>query len=108
MSPNTPTITEVADLLAQLRANPTRRAVTTDIPTEDGEFSPALVEFQTTDPYLPGRVIAWVKPGSAAHKLLDDAEDADIHLDADAFAKLPLRYGPYALTWVLPEHGEET
>ena len=98
-------ITEVDDLLAQLRANPHCRAVSycRDDEAEYGE-SPALVEFTTTSPTWPGRVIAWIEPASAAAKLLDQAHDVDVAADNDAFAKLPLRYGPYCSTWVLPEH----
>ena len=98
-------ITEVDDLLGQLRANPQCRAVTycRDEEAEHGE-SPALVEFKTTSPTGPGRFIAWIEPDSAAEKLLHQAHDVDVAADNDAFAKLPLRYGPYCSTWVLPEH----
>jgi len=100
-----PTITEVDDLLAQLRANPTHRAVSycLDDEADIGE-SPALVEFKNIDPAGPGRFIAWIEPDSPASKLLDDAYTADIEVDAEAFAHLPLRYGPYCSTWVLPDH----
>jgi hypothetical protein len=102
MPPRSPTITEVADLLAHLHAKPTHRAVA-EWPKKNGkkrENFPALVEFETTDPIGAGRFIAWIKPGSPAALLLLAVHDAY----DDAYAGLPLRECLYSQTYVLPEH----
>jgi hypothetical protein len=56
------------------------------------------------DPARPARAIAWLDDTGSARELLDKAYEADVSSDANAWAALPLRYGPYCSTWVLPEH----
>jgi hypothetical protein len=49
-------------------------------------------------------VIAIIGQNSPAAALLDRAVDADCKGETAAWLALPLRYGPYCSTWVLPEH----
>ncbi len=92
-------------LLDALRENPTRRAVAARRrDTKRREVCFAVVEFPTSEPRGDGESLAWIKPGSEASALLNRVHVADMAADADEFARLPLRHGPYYGTYVLPDH----
>ncbi len=97
-----PTITEAADMLTMLRADPVGRAISS-LEVDGPEISrPAVVTVSPNCKALA--VLAWIKPGSEAGLLLDTAYTADISADAATWAGLPVRYGPHCSMWVLPEH----
>lgn len=92
-------ITDEAELLTLLREGPTLRAVC--YPDDE---SPAVCECKNGNPAAPSRVVAWIADKGSASDLLSRAQDADCAEDAAAWQSLPLRYGPFCSTWVLPEH----
>src|SRR4051812_6136924 len=94
-----PEIANDAELLALLREAPAVRAV-----AYPDNKNPAVCECRDGDPGRPHRVLARVSDTGSARKLLTHCQDADIEGDVAAWAALPLRYGPYCSTWVLPEH----
>ena len=98
------TISSAAELLAILGENRTRRAVGDARKSSDGDLYPAAIEYPTDAPRGVGRFLGWIKAGSEAGMLLDAAYRADVGYDPPAWAALPLRYGPYCSTWVLPSH----
>jgi hypothetical protein len=95
-----PTISDVAEMLRLLRIDPANRAVVY-IDTPDDSYGTRCVA--EVDAHLrPSRVLAWLDEGTAAG-LLDAAYNADCEGNTVEWANLPLRYGPYCSTWVLPE-----
>jgi hypothetical protein len=95
---NIPTICDVEELLVLLRENAHTRAVT----YMNGEV--AVCECADGDPAFPIRPVAWIENMGTARDLLNKAYKADGSRDRFAWATLPLKYGPYCSTWVLPEH----
>jgi len=91
-------------LLDALRTNAPRRAVAVRSHSKRYGTCLAVTEFADAEPSGSGRVIAWIKPGSAAHVLLKWARLADEAADAVTWASLPLRHGPHSQTFVLPDH----
>ncbi len=105
--PRAKVIRDEKQLLDALRENPTRRAVAARSHSKRHGACLAVTEFADAEPSGSGRVIAWIKPGSAAHVLLKCARLADEAADAVTWASLPVRYGPYGsncVTWLLPDH----
>jgi len=94
-------ITDAEEMLSLLRADSVNRAVAY-VRNADGDYERALVEVNSS--CLPKRWLAWLPDEGTAHDLLRAAYDADCNADSAAWAALPLRYGPYCSTWVLPEH----
>jgi hypothetical protein len=94
-----PRISDVTDMLRLLQIDPAKRAVVyTDM--HDDEYGRCVAE---VDARLRAvRILAWLDDGSAT-LLMDAAYEADCGGDTAAWAALPLRYGPYCSTWVLPQ-----
>jgi hypothetical protein len=100
-------IEESDALIALLQERPSHRAVVC-IERDDGglEYDVFVAEFDNGDPASArcGRRIAIVNETGSARRLLDRAQDADTRGDTATWSDLPVRYGPYCSTWVLPEH----
>lgn len=86
-------------MLALLPAAPALRAV-----AYPGDDEVAVCECRNGDPARPSRVIGWIDDQASARAMLDRADHADCQADLATWSILPLRYGPYCSTWVLPEH----
>jgi len=98
MSNEIPTISTEAELLALLRANPATRGVSY---YRDEDLCVAEL---TEDAGRIVRVLAWIDSDGSADAVLQQAHEADCEGDVATWKRLPLRYGPYCSTWVLPEH----
>lgn len=99
-------VSSVEELLRLLGESPAKRAVVC-IERENGlDFDMVIAEFTDGNPTWPrqGKRIARVLEASEAAKLLDMAMEFDDGGDLTAWSGLPVRYGPYCSTWVLPEH----
>jgi hypothetical protein len=92
------TIRDAGELLAVLRGSAPTRAVT----YINGKV--AVCDCADGAPARPTRPIAWVDDIGSARELLNKAYKADVAGNESAWAALPLRYGPYCSTWVLPRH----
>jgi hypothetical protein len=102
-----PTITEADALLAALRENPTRRAVVyiESRGGPDWEYCCAVGEFKDDDPHpFCAKCVALIADEGSAKAMLRRVLDADLSQNMTEWPALPLRYGPYCSTWVLPEH----
>jgi hypothetical protein len=94
-------ITDAEELLALLRENPARRAVE----LRHDEDRPAVREYKG-DGFKRGCFLAMIEEDGTANELLYRAYNASFDGEAETWARLPLRYGPFCGTWVLPEHPE--
>jgi hypothetical protein len=92
-------ITDADALLAMLRETPARRAVE----MRHDEDRPAVREYKA-EGFSRGRFLAMIEKDGTANELLDRAYYANFQRDAETWARLPLRYGPFCSMWVLPEH----
>lgn len=93
-----PTITTDTELLDLLRSSPTTCGVGS---TDDGELY--VAEFAPNVAHVT-RLVAWIADEGSARALLDRVQDIACDGDHAARETLPLRYGPWCSTWVLPDH----
>ena len=91
------------ELLSSLREAASRRVVAY---AWDGEEQyPAVIECAEGAPdFETGELVAWINPDSEAAQLLFRALDARCENNLEVFSALPVRYGPFCSTWVLPSH----
>ena len=92
-------------LLALLRQNPTLREVIVSEVTDLRNRRSVKAVCDYPD-HFPGErtLVALIAIDSAADKLVDAVIRADTEADAEAWARLPLRYHPFNASCVLPEH----
>ena len=96
-------ITRRSELLALLRESPSTRLVS-DIYDDDNGGERVRYVSDSAGMDNGASIIAEITPGSAADQLCTAIMQADTMTDAEAWAKLPLRYQVFGSSYLLPDH----